>query len=76
VGSRPTGLYLGAFMNLAWGCSMIMPRNRVLALCLIVVVLTGGILSGCGMKGPLYFPEEEQDKDKRADSQSRVPMPS
>lgn len=55
---------------------MMMPRNRVLALCLIVVLLTGGILSGCGMKGPLYFPEEERDKDKRADSQSRVPMPS
>jgi len=56
---------------------MIMPRNRVLALCLIVVLQTGGILSGCGMKGPLYLPEEEQDKDKPADSQSRAPkLPS
>lgn len=32
--------------------------SALLAMCLA--------LAGCGQKGPLYFPDEEEDKDKRA----------
>lgn len=64
-------------MNLLWGYSMTMAQTRVLVLCLIVALATGGILSGCGMKGPLYLPEEElEDKDQRADSHGPASMSS
>lgn len=37
-------------------------RILILALC---TAAAGASLAGCGQKGPLYLPEDEEDKEER-----------
>ncbi|WP_071819153.1 LPS translocon maturation chaperone LptM [Erwinia tasmaniensis] len=33
-------------------------------ICQLALVITAASLTGCGLKGPLYFPNHEQDRPK------------
>lgn len=54
-------------------------HNRRIVLGLAAALLVSGLASACGVKGPLYLPEEnETDKDKDEDKEKisgRAPAP-
>ena len=44
---------------------MSVPRHRRSFLIALLAVATTGLVAGCGVKGPLYLPEEKEDDEKK-----------
>ena len=58
---------------------MRVPRHRRTILLAALAVMASGFAAGCGVKGPLYLPEEEEegekkDKDKEKSSRRAGPV--
>jgi predicted small lipoprotein YifL len=49
-----------------------MPRVKP---CLLPLILAAGLLSGCGNKGPLVLPDQQQAKPKKAHSATPAQEP-
>ena len=48
---------------------MSIPHNRRSFLSAALAVAVSGIGTACGVKGPLYLPEETEEEDKKKDEE-------
>lgn len=44
---------------------MSVPRHRRSVLIALLSVAAAGLAAGCGVKGPLYLPEEKEEDEKK-----------
>lgn len=38
-------------------------QGKAMIASLLTILLVGGVLGGCGQKGPLYLPEEDEQSE-------------
>lgn len=45
-------------------------------ICQLALIMTAASLTGCGLKGPLYFPNQQQDRPKTTQAATSTPSGS
>ncbi|NIM26892.1 MAG: hypothetical protein GTO67_07080 [Gammaproteobacteria bacterium] len=49
------------------------PTRRMLATIALTAAL-GGLVTACGVKGPLYLPEEQETEEEKSDDEEKTSL--